>query len=206
MFSSLLLAQEKLKIFYSNEADIVQYKVADIEHNVKYELAIRDELIFLFNREYNNVEMRMKNNIKFVLPFNLHIVAGIKFLNQYKIDFRFGFIADQDYILGFEEGIFFKAKLFNTNYFGTAGVYFFNNSLASDGITETGGEFTFYCIGLGYETSQNFSLDITYCFPGGNKVYAKEPTAIYGIGGGQFFDKSIGGLMRIGFQYSFIFN
>jgi hypothetical protein len=193
IISSLLLGQvDAIKI--SNNSGT----------SANFEFGIRDEAIVIFSNESDEYDYPIyKNEVKFLLPINLHLSAGIRFLKQYKIDFRFGIITNTDYIFGLEEGLFFKADLFNTTFFGTAGIDFFNNSLANGGTTNPHGKFTFYFIGLGYETSRNFDFDIMYGFPAGNRVYATGPAlAVYG---GQIFEKKINGLFKLGFQYSFIF-
>lgn len=174
------------------------------ENDIHFELGIRDELIWVFTNQYENPNY--KNKTEFLYPINLHLSAGIRFLNSYKIDFRFGLMSNGDYIFGFDEGLFFQTDLFNTNLFGTAGIDFFNNSLASGGTTEAGGQFTFYFLGLGYEneTSRNFSIDIVYGFPGKNRVYTTTPPSAYGLDGSQYLTDKINGLFKIGFQYSFV--
>ena len=73
-------------------------------------------------------------------------------------------------------------------------------------MTETGGKFVFYALGLGYNASRNFNMEILYSIPNNsNNVYAKSPAEDYGGTPGQFYDKKINGLIRLGFQYSFIF-
>jgi hypothetical protein len=177
----------------------------DSKENLHFEFGIRDELIFMFSNEFNSQNMKFENSIKFLLPFNFHLTAGLRFLRHYKIDFRFGILAANDYIFGFDDGFYLQSGLPNSKFYGVIGVDFFNNNLASDGTTETGGNFIFYCFGLGYETSGNFSIDIIYSFPSGNKVYAKEPAGLYGGIPGQFYYKRMNGLIRLGFQYSFNF-
>jgi hypothetical protein len=181
------------------------FVLLSLNNELNFELGINDELILMLANEFNTHDGKFKNTIKFLLPYNFHITAGVRFLRYYKIDYRFGILAAQDYVLGIDEGLYFQAGLPNSKIYGVIGVDFFNNNLASDGITETGGNFTFYSFGLGYEASENFSVDIMYSFPGGNKIYAREPAGLYGDAPGLFYYKKINGLIRLGFQYSFIF-
>ena len=173
------------------------------EKTLFFELGIRDDLIAAFTNQFDNPVY--KNKIEFFYPINLHLSAGIRFLKQYKIDFRFGIMTNGDYIFGIDGGFFFQADLLKTDFYGTAGVDFFNNNLANSGITNADGTFTFYFLGLGYKASTTFDIDIMYGFPGKNKVYTTTPVSAYGIAGNQYFEDKINGLLKIGFQYSFIF-
>jgi hypothetical protein len=208
-FPSLLFGQINTQHNQSKLFDNLSFRESldtvtreDLKENLHFELGIRDELIFMLSNEFNSEDRKFENTIKLLLPYNFHLTAGVKFLRYYKIDFRFGILAANDYVFGFDEGLYFQAGLPNSKFYWVIGVDFFNNNLASDGNTWTGGNFTFYCFGLGYESSKNFSIDILYSFPSGNKVYAKEPSFKMG---GRYYEKKINGLIRLGFQYSFIF-
>lgn len=178
----------------------------NLNNGIHFELGIRDELILMQANEFSSQDRKFENKVKLLLPYNFHLTAGIRFLRYYKIDYRLGILAAQDYILGIDEGLYFQTSLPNSEFYGVIGLDFFNNNLASDGMTETGGKFILYCFGLGYEASRNFNMEILYSIPNNsNRIYAESPAADYGGIPGQFYDKKINGLIRLGFQYSFIF-
>ena len=168
----------------------------DSEFSTNFELGIRDEIMIMYGKDLN------KKVAKSTLPINFHLAAGVRFLKHYKADLRFGFNYAFEDFMGFDAGIYLLADLFNTDIFATAGIDHFQVAQAGHGYTYTGGAITFYCFGLGYNTSKKFELDIIYCIPD-RKIYGHDGEM--GIHMNETYYKIVDGLLKIGFQYSFIF-
>ncbi len=172
---------------------------SNFEVGFRYELSYMSNRIFNINGYFNSYELG-------ILPINLHLAGGFRFLKNYKLDFRLGLKFIYEDFYGSEKGIFFQANLFNSKFFGIVGIDFFHNFGESHGVmvySESGGENTFYCFGVGYQTSKHFNLDITYLIPK-NKVYGyNQDNSAYPII--KNYDKIVNNLISLGLQYSFIF-
>jgi hypothetical protein len=175
---------------------------------INVELGIRDEVAVMF-ANYYNYKNGNSNHINTFLPLNLHLSIGFRFLENYKIDFRIGLLLLYEDYVGIDKGIFLETKLFKSNYYGVLGVDFFSNGGNAHGVavySESGGDVTSLCFGLGYSTSRHFNIDLMYYLPF-NKVYGYNYVA-YDYNEnytGKRYDKINNGVITLGFQYSFIF-
>lgn len=174
--------------------------------DVKFELGVRDEILWMYTNlyNYNNGSANFTKSI--YVPIDLHLTAGISFLEHYKIDFRIGIMYVYEDFTGLDKGIFFKADLFNTNFYGTVGIDFINNLGEGHGVTvysEAGGKTTFLCIGAGYGLSKHFIFDLMYYYTK-DKVYGYNIVS-YSSTDYKRYDKINNGLLVLGFQYSFVF-
>jgi hypothetical protein len=171
---------------------------------INFELGIRDEIYFMFTRLYNNRD-GMSNYTKGIIPpINFKLTAGLSFFNHFEIDFRLGIMYVYEDYYGLDKGIFFQVDLFNTNFYGIAGIDLFNNGGDAHGVTaysESGGNTTSLCLGFGYRLSKHFNFDLSYYFPK-NKVYGYDQVYNSFI---QRYNKINNGLLVFGFQYVFIF-
>jgi hypothetical protein len=168
------------------------------EASTNFELGIRDDFIIMHGRYFN------RDEVSSGIPFNLHLAAGVRFLKHYKADLRFGFnVPSGGDFEGSDAGIYLLADLFNTDLFATSGIDFFSvGSISHGSASNAGGSLiTFYCFGIGYNTSENFELDIIYYVPD-HKTYGQD--ASWGPNAETIY-RTVNGLFRIGFQYSFIF-
>ena len=169
---------------------------ANFEIGLRYEFSYLSSKILNANHNYFGY---------YLLPiplFNMHVTAGLRIFKDYKIDFRFGIKSIYEDFIGLEDGIFFQANLFNSDFFGAFGADFFHNGGASHGVSDyskSGGEITFYSIGVGYQASKHFNLDLTYYIPD-NKSYGHD-TISYPY---HRYDKMVNSLINLGCQYSFI--
>jgi len=174
------------------------------KNNVRFELGIGDEETYL----YANADA--KNMLKIGIPVNIHLYLGLNFLKHYKLDFRYGILYAYEDFFGFDAVIFFKSNLFHSNFYGKIGADFFSNiGSGAHGVvvyTDDSGEVTFLCLGLGYNMSKQFNLDITYYLPFINRVYGYEIVNNYlnGYLVSQKYDNVAKSLFSLGFQYSFI--
>jgi hypothetical protein len=201
----------EVEIYYLPNEDLISYRVTSVpktatKNNLHFALGIRDELILMPENSYSFETNKEGFAFRTFLPFNLHLCAGIRFYKYYKVDLRFGLIASADVnYWGFDEGIFFSMLLFNSHFYGTAGIDFFNDYGEGHNSAFSGGNFTFYCLGLGYETSTHFDFDLVYYIPN-KEVYGYDINTGYGNPPyGQTHNKKNYGLITLGFQYSFIF-
>ncbi len=169
--------------------------------NVNFEIGLRDELVLMFVNEHNFSVNRTENTLQLFLPINLHLCAGVEFLDHYKIDIRFGLLFVYEDFSGLDEGIFFQGDLFDRIY-GTAGADFFYDTPNSHNGGGSGGNFILYGIGLGYKTSDNFNIDMMFYLPD-KKVFGFDRDNSYSPA--QTYNKVNNGLVKLGFQYSFIF-
>jgi hypothetical protein len=171
------------------------------EKEVDFELGIRYELLLMFANLYNNASGLGKNALEFSnSPLNFHLTAGLRFINNYKIYLTGGLMVVYEDFLGFDGGIFFEASLYNPGPFGVIGVDFFNDSGEEHNLSSSGGNFTFYCIGAGYNFSKHFDIDLMYYVPN-NKVFGSDlDFQTY-----QLHNKTDNGLLKLGFEYKFVF-
>ncbi len=205
--------------FYYQPADeILKYKfilknsskspittaISDFETNYEanFEVGFRYEFSYMSSKILNGNHSYLSYYLLPIPLFNLHLTTGFRFLKNYKIDFRIGVKSIYEDFIGLEEGIFFQANLFNSKIFGTVGIDFFQNGGSAHGTSASGGDNMFYCIGVGYQTSDDFNIDIIYYFPD-NKIYG------HNIDVNSYpykeYDKIVNNLISLGFQYSFIF-
>ena len=175
---------------------------------INIELGIRDEVAVIF-ANYYNYKNGSSNYINTFLPLNLHLSIGFSFLEKYKIDFRIGLLLLYEDYIGIDKGIFLESKIFKSNFYGVLGIDFFSNGGNAHGVqvySESGGNVTSLCLGVGYSTSRHFNIDLMYYLPF-NKVYGYNYVA-YDYNGnhnGRRYDKINNGVLTLGFQYSFIF-
>jgi len=176
-------------------------EASDIDLN--FQLGLRDAVI-LMDAKFYNYSSGAVNTTEFnVLPRNLHLAAGISFLNYYKIDFRAGEMRVYEDFYGIEKGVFFQANIFKSFFYLVGGYDDFSNGGESHGVvvySESGGDINFLCFGGGLNASKYFELDLIYYFPL-NKVYGFNQVN-YPVE--QHYDKIVNGILNIGFQYSFI--
>ena len=171
-------------------------------NNNRFELGVGNSLILMFVKTYNYKKNGMENTIKANF-IDIHLSAGFRFLQYYKIDFRFGYYLVYENFGGPNEGIFLQRYLFNTNIYGIAGIDFFKNIGNSHNSAESGGNFIFTCLGLGYNGTKNFSLEMIYWIPN-KKVFGTN--YVFGTNGSvSYYNMINNGLLGIGFQWSFIF-
>ena len=144
------------------------------EIDLSFSIGLRDEFIYMNANLYNYLGGGSSNTAEInLLPINLHIAVGVNFLKKYKIEFRTGIMAVYEDFMGIENGIFFQAKLFNSNFYASAGFDLFSNGGEAHGVmvySESGGDINFLCLGGGLNTSKHFEIDLNYYFPL-NKVY-----------------------------------
>ncbi len=207
-----IVSQKKTRKYFDEnndenaEAQLTDIPALDdsISNEVNFELGIGSNLILMFVNKYDSQNKAVENSIK---PSFLDIFfsVGFRFHQYYNINFRFGFDEIYEDFGGFNGGIFFESGLFASNIFGILGIDFYNNIGNSHNTSESGGNFIFYCLGAGYRVSNNFTLNLMYWLPnkkvfGTNTVYKDDSIISY-----ESYDKINHGLVRIGFQYSFIF-
>ena len=188
IYTSVIFSQEK------QNSVLLLDSTNTSESNVNVYFGIRDEIIIMFGNLEN------KNVVKTDFPINIHVLCGLKFLKYFKIEVRLGLIYVFDDFSGYDGGIYMLTHLFKTNIFTEVGIERFHNIGSSHGGSFSGGNITLLCFGIGYNTSKNFNLDISYCIPDKRKIGIDEV-----IGFRQTYDKVVNGLLRVGFQYSFIF-
>ena len=188
-------------IFFKGKTDNIDPSLYNNDAN--FEWGIRDELIIMYTNIYDHETNVVGNILKLSLPHNLHLLGGIEFLKYYKVELRFGLTFLNEDFGGFDAGAFLKANLFNSDFNLSLGLDFFNNQKTSHNLSSSGGDFIFYCFGLGYDFSQSFSADVIYYIPN-KKVYGYDINTGYSPTG-QIYEKVNKGLVKIGFQYSFIF-
>ena len=189
MFSSLLLAQENLSKKSDSNYTVSQPKS---EYDAFFVLGFEDEMIFA------------KEQYRTPFPFNIHFVLEFGFLKYYKVDMRMGFMVINDNFEGMDEGIFFKAGLFKTNIYLTAGIDFFSMmGQLPLGLSYSSGVYTSYCLGIGYNVLRQFSLDAIYYIPGSRVIVDHKAFNLEAIKQNEAINR---GFISIGFQYSFIFN
>ncbi|HED05600.1 MAG TPA: hypothetical protein ENI61_02815 [Ignavibacteria bacterium] len=203
-----------VEIFYQPGNNIILSKVFNKNSDIKFELGIRDELIMMFAKVYSYEKGKISNTVEYaynvfpvrynIYPLNFHLTLGLSFSKYYKIDFRFGITAVYVDFTGIDEGIFFKANFFEQKFYGTAGVDFFQNAGFGHNLSESWGNFTFLCLGFGYNISRNFIIDLIYYYPT-SKVYGNNQVSNYPESGYTNYNKVVNGLIKLGFQYSFIF-
>ncbi len=102
---------------------------------------------------------------------------------------------------GFNYGIFLQANLFKTKFYVIIGVDYFNNVGTGHNTAFAGGDFAFISFGIGYSSSENFNIDITYHIPNKQKFGIDRAGDVSSY---IWFDKIDYGLLKVGFQYSFI--
>ena len=188
----------ELELFCFPNDEAILYKfLKKSAFALSFKLGIRDELDLML------VKYRAGNSIEFgILPINIHLTTGVRFLEHYKIDIRYGIMVIYEDFEGFDIGIFLQYNLFSSNFYGSLGIDYFNAIGSSHNSGSTGGSFTFYCLGLGYNVSKHFNLDLMYCFPN-EKVFAYYQSDFFSQYQG--FNEIDNGLIKIGFQYSFLF-
>ncbi len=169
---------------------------------VTFELGIRDEFIIMLSKEYNVESNRVESMLNYTAPVNLHLSAGLGFLDHYKIDFRIGLTTVDENFWGLDEGIYFEGDIIGKIY-GMVGIDFFYDNGSSHNSAESGGSFKFYSLGLGCKASKNFSLDLSYCIPN-EKIYGYNINTSY-FPFTQTYNMVNNGLIKLGCQYSFIF-
>jgi hypothetical protein len=164
--------------------------------NVKLELGLREEFIYLNTKSYHG---------GYYPPVNFHVTAGIRLFEKYKLDYRIGIMLIQEDFLGLDQGLFFQADIFNTGFYATLGIDFMNNN-AEKGAEMTYWEFhpqtTYYCFGFGYNLNKHFNFDLMYYTPK-NKVYSY---IIDKFGNNQRYDSIEYGCIVIAIQYSLYIN
>ena len=200
-----------VELYYLPNDYSIFYRLLEENKNknaVNFELGIRDELAFMFANLYN-YRTGSSNYINTSTPLNLHLSVGFSFLENYKIDFRFGLLFVYEDYYGLDKGIFLESKLFKNNFYGVLGIDFFSNGGNAHGVTvysQSGGNITSLCFGIGYSTSKNFNIDLTYYLLL-NKVYGYNYVAYDDNGNyiNRHYDKINYGVLTLGFQYSFIF-
>ncbi len=199
--------QKQNYVFTQSEKSFVLIKdrsqsVSDSREEIDFELGIRDDFIFMFYRGSNIKTNNAGNSVKFSYYPNLHLSAGLRLLNYYKIDFRIGLtLVDENYS-GLDEGLYFQADLFKTNIYGIAGIDFFNDIGEDHNLGVSSGKFVLYCIGTGYEFSKNFNIDLTYNIPN-KKIYGYSRNLGY-LPQGQTYNMVNNGLLKIGAQISIV--
>ncbi len=160
LFSLSIISQEN-----HNQQGYILKESSSVSE-VNFELGIRDELDLML------VKYHAGNSIEFgIIPINIHLTTGVRFLKSYKIDVRYGIMVIYEDFEGFDIGIFLLSDLFSSNFYGSLGIDYFNGIGSSHNSGSTGGSFTFFCLGLGYNVSKHFNLDLMYCFPN-EKVFA----------------------------------
>ncbi len=207
IFTTLFFCQETQtnSLIFNGISDINQ-SPSDDQSNVNFELGLRDEIAFQYTKLYNYRDGYSNYTKSAFLPINLHLAAGLRFSEYYKIDFRIGIIYVFEDFSGIDKGIFLQANLFKSNFYGTLGIDFFNNCREAHGImvySESGGDITSFCFGIGYNLSKHFDLEVSYYLPT-NKVYGYNQVN-YGAIHIQRYEKINNGLLIIGFQYNFLF-
>ncbi len=203
-FSLLLFAQEKSALDLHEISGLssaifkVNYETAGTEvDQFRFEIGIRDELFLMFAKVANSDNSGVINTMETgFAPINFHALAGLSFLETYRIYFQYGYSYVFEDFSGYDGGIFFNAN-FYAGFYGTAGIDFFSKSGSSHGLsTSDKKNFTFYCAGLGYQFSNHFSLDLTYYIPN-NKVFGYNVNP-YDY---EYINKVNKGILKLGFEY-----
>ena len=171
IYTSVIFSQEK------QNSVLLLDSTNTSESNVNVYFGIRDEIIIMFGNLEN------KNVVKTDFPINIHVLCGLKFLKYFKIEVRLGLIYVFEDLGGNDGGIYML-----TNFFTEAGIERFHNIGSLHGRSFSGGDITFLCFGIGYNTSKNFNLDISYCIPNKRKIGIDEI-----IGFQQTYDKVVNG-------------
>ncbi len=172
-----------------------------ISSSVNFELGIGYNFILMFVNQYNPQKKVVENSIKHSF-LDIQLSVGLRFRQHYDINFRFGFDEVDEDFGGFNGGIFFASGLFGSNIYGMCGIDFYNNFGNSHNTSESGGNFIFYCLGVGYRATKNITWNLMYWIPnkkmfGTNTVFKDDKF--------KYYDKINYGLLKIGFQYSFVF-
>ncbi len=186
-----------IDLYYLPQSKTLLYQITknNSETQANFELGIRDELILMFANLYS------RNTMEFgIVPINIHLTTGVRFLKNYKIDTRYGLMIVYEDFEGFDAGIFFQADLFKSSYYGVVGIDHLFAMGSSHNSGSTGDSFNFVCLGFGYSTSKNFSLDLMYYIPT-EKTFGYD----FDFTNLKSSKKIDNGLIKIGFQYSFIF-
>ena len=204
IYTSIIYSQEK-------QSSVLQSDSVDTsESNFLVFLGIRDEFLMM--------SVNVDNNYKnvFFSPFSIHVVEGVNLWEYYKIFFKFGILTasnqlPNDFHIGYDWGIFFHTNLFKSNFYSVIG-YDFMYSSGEDGghgsgvlePTSNNAGINSYCIGLGYETPTNFSIDIMYHIPN-KKVFGYDEYP-HAFTPATYYNKFVYGIINIGFQYTFLRN
>lgn len=191
-----------IKLFYSDKADTIQYKVkkrvSEIpvvvskpksEYDAFFMLGFEDKIIFAYE-QYRSP-----------FPLNIHFVLGASFLKYYRVYMRLGFMVVNDNFEGMDGGIFFKAGLFKTDIYAKAGVDFFSMmGQLPHGLTYNRGGFPLYCLGIGYNVTRQFSVDAMYYIPGSRIIVDHNESTPEFIKQNEAINR---GFISIDFQVSF---
>jgi hypothetical protein len=168
------------------------------EYNVDFELAIRDEMYFIYGNPLNSG----------IMPLNFHLTIGLGFLKYFKVYLAFGlmriYYRDAG---GVDYGFFLEANFFKTNIYGIVGLDYsgiFGSQLPHDMSFGNEGALKSLCLGGGYRLSKNFSVDLLFYLLKSRVVINHDPYEGYGTE--EAPDEKINrGFIGLGFQYSFIF-
>jgi hypothetical protein len=175
-------------------------------NNVRFNFGLRYELVYMNNNVYNSNENSLENNAEFdAFPPNLDLFLGFSILDRYKASFRFGlsYLFEED--LSFYTGMFLESRIFETNFYGNIGVNFLGIGGGGHGISDNQnfvGNISFLGLGIGYEVSKQFGIDLSYYLPF-NKVYGTDIINSYPVT--HIYDKKINTFINLGLQYSIFY-
>lgn len=203
---SLLFAQGKSNLD-SNEISSVSLSkskdysnINETENNkIGFEIGIRDELYLMFANLSSSNSTGSANTLEAGFPLmNIHLTAGIRVLDNYRIYLQYGYAYVYEDFNGFDGGIFLEANLY-AGVYGLVGIDFLNKFGSSHGLSSSNEKsFTFYCAGVGYQFSKNFNIELAYYIPN-DKVFG------YNVNDYtyQYINKIDNGILKLGFEYIF---
>lgn len=167
----------------------------------EFEIGLRDELGLMLANIYDKKSSAKVFTLESGLfPINFHLTTGLNYSGNYKIYLIYGFTYILEDFQGFDRGIFFRANLYN-NFYGVLGLDFFNKMGSSHGLSNSPAKnYTFYCLGAGYNFSKHFNIDLMYYMPD-EKVfgYDTNPESY------TFYNKIDHGIIKLGFEYIITF-
>ncbi len=158
-------------------------------------LGFRIEPTFFFTEEYKGKQTTFS-------PYSLSFVALIDPFEDFRLEMRTGFFLGGEEFTGYDVGGFLRYELFKSNFYSSIGLL--NNANSESGGNNRGTyakNILFYGIGLGLQHDNLFGIDIMYFWTNDN-VYGYSIISDY-ISSSQKVDKTINGMIRIGFNFAF---
>ncbi len=162
-------------------------------------------MLLMFGKHYENNSGYGNYTDGSRLPFNLHVLAGLKFSDIAELDYRYGIMNIYDGFNGTDQAVNLRFNIWDQFILGIIGMDFFQNNGESHGVTDyavSGGSTTFYSVGLGCNLTNHFSLNISYYIPR-EKIYGYDYVNNFD-GTTNYYNKIINGVLVFGFQYRFI--
>lgn len=158
-------------------------------------LGFRIEPTFFFTEEYKGKQSTFS-------PYSLSFVALIDPFEDFRLEMRTGFFLGGEEFTGYDVGGFLRYELFKSNFYSSIGLL--NHANGESGGHRRGSyakNILFKGIGLGFQKDELFGFDIMYLWTNDN-VYGYSIISDY-ISSSQKVDKTINGMIRIGFNFAF---